>query len=300
MSLWNIHGAFKRSTADHLLATGNFGAIISIVSPHTEGRDDHLRPANIDKVPCQCLLTFDDVSNIEAAERHGYVPPNKQHVQTILDFYRKHANAVINPKETLLIHCLAGQSRSTAALLAILADILGPDREMLAVQRCYELSEVKDGHCPNELMVQYADEILGRRGMLMGALRVFNAHRKRAEAVKITQHVKKSNKYAIRRRSDHTWLHKWSKYGFDFNSATPRLMPLSACKRSLNLMIECSNEIKEILFDLEIVALDFVVKDVVFAPTEIETKEVKYKSFETRVQTVVEPVVKTFQKKVLK
>lgn len=91
----------------------NFDAVITI-----EDVDfvDGLRlPAN------QLVLLFDDV---DVADKYG---PQKERVRAALEFARQHIGC------RLLVHCKAGQARSPAILLAIIADRLGPGREADAV-----------------------------------------------------------------------------------------------------------------------------------------------------------------------
>jgi predicted protein tyrosine phosphatase len=71
---------------------------------------------------------------------------------------------------SVLIHCTAGVSRSTAAAYALWCDWLGPGKEAQAVSA---VREVRPKAAPNRLMVKYADQILGRRGRLVEESTVF-------------------------------------------------------------------------------------------------------------------------------
>jgi predicted protein tyrosine phosphatase len=67
----------------------------------------------------------------------------------------------------MVIHCWAGISRSMASAYAILCDRLGPGRE-IEIARAIRL---RAPHAqPNRLLVQHADEALGRRGRMVLAL----------------------------------------------------------------------------------------------------------------------------------
>ena len=67
---------------------------------------------------------------------------------------------------TLLIHCEAGISRSTATALIIYACWLGRGREDEAMQR---VIAQRPYSCPNRRMIALADELLGLDGRLLQA-----------------------------------------------------------------------------------------------------------------------------------
>lgn len=66
----------------------------------------------------------------------------------------------------LLIHCHAGVSRSTAAMLIFYATKLGPKRYKDAIDLWYDHERRGE---PNKLMVAYADHVLGCEGKLFGS-----------------------------------------------------------------------------------------------------------------------------------
>lgn len=68
---------------------------------------------------------------------------------------------------SLLIHCHAGISRSTAIALAILSQRLGPGKESEAMD---ELLRIRPEAVPNLHIIRLADEILGRTGRLLGTV----------------------------------------------------------------------------------------------------------------------------------
>ena len=88
----------------------------------------------------------------------GVVLPQKPDVDAILAFGRD-AGGVRH----LLIHCHAGISRSTAAMLMILAQAYPRETEGAIVDR---LLEIRPQAWPNSRMVAFADELLGRDGRL--------------------------------------------------------------------------------------------------------------------------------------
>lgn len=73
----------------------------------------------------------------------------------------------------LLVHCHMGVSRSTAAMLSLLAQAYPAEDEDLLFMR---LREIRPQAWPNSLMVGYADEQLSRDGRLTDALRRHYGH----------------------------------------------------------------------------------------------------------------------------
>lgn len=100
---------------------------------------------------------------VEDLERpvHGACAPCRQDVAALIRFLRASP-----PHGVLLIHCLAGVSRSTAAaLVALVVDAPGRERDAaLALRQAAPFAS------PNRLIVQLADEALQRRGALVEAV----------------------------------------------------------------------------------------------------------------------------------
>ena len=100
------------------------------------------------------------------AEYPGYLPPTREHVETILEFGdRLHADG--SDLSHLLIHCHAGISRSTAALATLLAAEAPGDEEAVFAR----LRAIRPQAWPNSRMIAFADDLLGSRRRLSGALR---------------------------------------------------------------------------------------------------------------------------------
>ena len=83
-------------------------------------------------------------------------------VETILGFARDAGDV-----RHLLIHCHMGISRSTAAMLMVLAQAFPDEPEGALVDR---LLEIRPQAWPNSRMIEFADERLGRDGRLMAAV----------------------------------------------------------------------------------------------------------------------------------
>jgi len=71
---------------------------------------------------------------------------------------------------TMIIHCKAGISRSTAAAYAILCNALGPGKEQEALDI---LLQIRPTSYPNRLIVAYADRILDRGGKMLETIEEF-------------------------------------------------------------------------------------------------------------------------------
>lgn len=112
------------------------------------------------------ILRFHDA--IEPAP--GVVLPNPGHVEAVLAFgrsLREGSRERGAAEGHLLVHCHAGISRSTAAMLTLLAQVHSDRDEESLIAR---LTEVRPQAWPNSRMVTYADEQLGRGGRLLGAV----------------------------------------------------------------------------------------------------------------------------------
>ena len=110
-------------------------------------------------------LIFDDLD--DPYYQDGiHIPPTPADLQNILAWGQQIDQAQRQQGEPLsvLIHCTAGISRSSAAAYAIWCDWLGPGNEAWAAA---EVRKVRPKAAPNRLMVMYADQILGRKGRLV-------------------------------------------------------------------------------------------------------------------------------------
>ncbi len=91
------------------------------------------------------------------------VAPDETHVGKIVDFARSWDQSA-----PLLIHCWMGVSRSpAAALISALAVEPDQDDEVLARR----LRAVSPYATPNARLIEFADDILGRNGRLVAAVR---------------------------------------------------------------------------------------------------------------------------------
>ncbi len=120
-------------------------------------------------------LRFHDI--IES--RPGQILPQPEHVQDILRFGAELSESRTGRTEGhLLVHCHMGVSRSTAAMLTLMAQAR-PDEE--ADHLFGRLREIRTQAWPNSRMVRFADELLGRQGRLVDALSRHYAHQLRIQ-----------------------------------------------------------------------------------------------------------------------
>jgi predicted protein tyrosine phosphatase len=114
---------------------------------------------------CRTTLYFHDA--IEPGP--GIILPRVADVETILAFGRD-----LDDLGHLLIHCHAGISRSTAAMMMILAQAFPHETEDSVIDR---LADIRPQAWPNSLMIGFADELLERDGRMTAALDKIYARR---------------------------------------------------------------------------------------------------------------------------
>jgi predicted protein tyrosine phosphatase len=116
------------------------------------------RPSNI-KESKHLFLGFNDI--VEPQE--GLVSPAESHVHQILRFASDWDRA-----EPMIVHCYAGVSRSTAgAYMSALH--LNPELDEMALAQ--ELRRRSPSATPNIRLVAFADDILGRQGRMVDAIK---------------------------------------------------------------------------------------------------------------------------------
>jgi predicted protein tyrosine phosphatase len=99
----------------------------------------------------------------------GLTLPTKEHVAEILAFGAGLAAELkADAERHLLVHCHMGISRSTAAMISLLAQIDPQESDDRLFER---VRRIRPQAWPNSLMIGYADDLLGREGRLVAALR---------------------------------------------------------------------------------------------------------------------------------
>ena len=119
-------------------------------------------------------VVFQDVETPIEAREYNAVAPSIQEVERIIDFGGTCQEAGRTQDVHLLIHCMAGTSRSPAAAFAILCMINGEGTESACIE---ELLAIRPRAFPNRLVVKYADDLLKRDGKMLKALRLLYERR---------------------------------------------------------------------------------------------------------------------------
>ena len=108
-------------------------------------------------------LRFHDIIDEEA----NMVCPQRDDIARLLQFGRALPHGA-EANGHLLVHCHAGMSRSTAAMVVLLAQAAPDDAAEAAVARTLAL---RPNAWPNLRMIELGDELLARNGTLIAAVR---------------------------------------------------------------------------------------------------------------------------------
>jgi predicted protein tyrosine phosphatase len=147
-----IEVASRPEAGDILISPQRCAQITCLLSI---GDSQDALPAGYDNVPHKLrLLVADVVTELGATE------------EDILQIVRL-AEGLRSETGTVLIHCEAGVSRSSAAALIMYAYWFGPGREREAMERVLSQRPVA---IPNRRMIDLADRLLDRGGRLVKAL----------------------------------------------------------------------------------------------------------------------------------
>jgi len=110
------------------------------------------------------VLRFHDVID----DKEGRPAPTRQDVEAILTFGEALKASHADRRDGhLLVHCHMGVSRSTAAMITLMAQI-EPDRDEDSIFTT--IREMRPIAWPNSVMIAFADDMLGREGRLTAAL----------------------------------------------------------------------------------------------------------------------------------
>lgn len=142
--LSEVPSVVARAQARHLVTL--LQAEIPVATPPGIEAGSHLR------------LEVHDIS--EAVFDH--VAPGKAHVQELIRFAEKWGG-----EGSMVVHCWAGISRSTAAAFTSLC-LVNPHVPELVIARALRLASPTAQ--PNRLIVQHADDLLGRKGRMLSAV----------------------------------------------------------------------------------------------------------------------------------
>jgi predicted protein tyrosine phosphatase len=139
-----VRDTIAASGASHLVTIINQQSMIETPAPIL--RERHLR------------IAVNDI----AQPIEGLIHPAAHHIEELIGFVTRWDRTA-----PMLFHCLAGISRSTAGCFITLC-ALNPDAPELELAR--RLRRASPTASPNRLMVELADDALGRRGRMVDAL----------------------------------------------------------------------------------------------------------------------------------
>lgn len=140
-----IHEVVTGAGASHLMTVIN--ALTPVETPSLIGPGRHLK------------ILINDIAMPQA----GLVHAQPEHIDEILRFARDWDHAA-----PLVIHCWAGISRSTAAAFISLCAL---NDDGLESDIAWSIRKASSTATPNRLMVEIADDTLGRRGRMVDAVR---------------------------------------------------------------------------------------------------------------------------------
>ncbi|MFD1197578.1 tyrosine phosphatase family protein [Brucella gallinifaecis] len=116
-------------------------------------------PAHMPGLAQRLSLLFNDITE----PQDGLTMPEESHIRDLLGFASKWERT-----KPLLIHCYAGISRSTASAY-IVALALDPERD--ETELAQTLRELSPSATPNIRLIALADNILGRNGRMVDAIK---------------------------------------------------------------------------------------------------------------------------------
>lgn len=139
-----------------VLNTGALHIVTLLRDPDRMQRPRHIPAGN------HLVLSMDDI--VEAM--NGYTPPSEEHIKKLVAFLD-----VWDRKKPLVMHCLAGISRSTAGAF-VAACALNPERSEAAIATA--MREASPTARPNAMLVKHADTVLGRNGRMVEAIKAMS------------------------------------------------------------------------------------------------------------------------------
>jgi predicted protein tyrosine phosphatase len=142
-----------------VIDTGALHIVTLLRDPDRMQRPRHIAANN------HLVLSMDDITT----PIDGYTPPSEEHITRLLEFVARW-----NRTTPLVMHCLAGISRSTAGAF-VAACALNPQRSEAAVAQA--MREASPSAMPNIMLVTLADRMLGRRGRMIEAIEAIGAGR---------------------------------------------------------------------------------------------------------------------------
>lgn len=158
--LSRLHDVVAETGARHVVTLINVGSAVE-------------RPAAIESDRHLFIGVSDIIEPLD-----GHILPGPEHVERLLPFIRSW-----DREAPLVFHCWAGISRSTAAAYITACALLPDWSEQDIAERLREASPTAT---PNPRLVEVADELLGRRGRMVEAVRRIGRGRDAMEGTPFT------------------------------------------------------------------------------------------------------------------
>jgi len=147
-----IHVCSLARLHEVVLTTGARHIVTMLRDPNRMQRPMHIEPRN------HLVLSMDDITE----PLDGYTPPSEDHVARLVAFLNAWDRGA-----PLVMHCLAGISRSTAGAF-VAACALNPHRSEETIAQA--LREASPAAMPNPMLVKHADKVLGRKNRMVEAI----------------------------------------------------------------------------------------------------------------------------------
>jgi predicted protein tyrosine phosphatase len=147
-----IHVCSLARLHETVLSTGALHIVTMLKDPDRMQRPRHVPAAN------HLVLSMDDISE----PIDGYKPPSEEHITRLIAFLKGW-----DRKTPIVMHCLAGISRSTAGAF-VAACALNPQRTEAEIAQA--LRDASPTAMPNTMLVKHGDTILGRNGRMVEAI----------------------------------------------------------------------------------------------------------------------------------
>ena len=147
-----IHVCSLARLHETVITTGALHIVTMLRDPDRMQRPRHISAQN------HLVLSMDDITT----PIDGYTPPSEEHITRLVAFLKPW-----DRKTPIVMHCLAGISRSTAGAF-VAACALNPQRDEAAIAQA--IREASPTAMPNIMLVKLADNMLGRQGRMIEAI----------------------------------------------------------------------------------------------------------------------------------
>jgi len=139
-----------------VINTGARHIVTLLRTPDRMQRPRHIPAGN------HLVLMMDDISEA----KDGFTAPSEDHIKRLIAFAQDWDRTT-----PLVMHCLAGISRSTAGAFVV-ACALNPARDEATIAAA--IREASPTAMPNAMLVKHGDAVLGRGGRMVAAIKALS------------------------------------------------------------------------------------------------------------------------------